>query len=134
MTTAYWCVLALVFFPPVLGAMAKSAGFDPTLLGVGVGGGSLGNDGDGSPMGFFFFPFESAPESTRPPFGLVTIRSLVFGPVAVVPAEPARPVARVVFFGLPPALVLCPKTCGLAMSSNASRLLANASCLVFIVI
>ena len=28
MTTAYWCVLALVFFPPVLGAMAKSAGFD----------------------------------------------------------------------------------------------------------
>lgn len=28
MTIAYWCVLALVFFPPVLGAMAKSAGFD----------------------------------------------------------------------------------------------------------
>jgi uncharacterized MAPEG superfamily protein len=28
MTTAYWCVLALVFFPPVLGAMAKSGGFD----------------------------------------------------------------------------------------------------------
>jgi uncharacterized MAPEG superfamily protein len=28
MTIAYWCVLALVFFPPVLGAMAKSGGFD----------------------------------------------------------------------------------------------------------
>jgi uncharacterized MAPEG superfamily protein len=28
MTTASWCVLALVFFPPVLGAMAKSGGFD----------------------------------------------------------------------------------------------------------
>ena len=28
MTTAYWCVLALVFFPPILGAMAKSGGFD----------------------------------------------------------------------------------------------------------
>ncbi|MDD3651522.1 MAPEG family protein [Immundisolibacter sp.] len=26
MTIAYWCVLALVFFPPVLGALAKSGG------------------------------------------------------------------------------------------------------------
>ena len=26
MTIAYWCVLALLFFPPVLGALAKSGG------------------------------------------------------------------------------------------------------------
>lgn len=28
MTIAYWCVLALVFLPPMLSGMAKSGGFD----------------------------------------------------------------------------------------------------------
>lgn len=30
MTIAYWCVLALVFWPPMLSGLAKSGGFDNT--------------------------------------------------------------------------------------------------------
>ncbi|WP_372718106.1 MAPEG family protein [Immundisolibacter sp.] len=63
MTIAYWCVLVLIFFPPVLGGLAKSGGFDnsqPRLSVAAVSGWRKRADWAQSNMLENFAPFAAA--------------------------------------------------------------------------